>query len=467
MQRCHALAVAVVVSFALVEGALATRQDLDDHARFTASVYMTAARNYVRHGFLEEWGVPLINGGALELARESRYLSWPVREFLEVGVWFSVFGPSVPVARARTVFWVTLALLALASRGRADAPLWPLAFGSCPFVLYYAHAAVPQVVTVSAVAVAAAARLRRLEGGGRRALLVQVLALVLAVSTTWEGILFALAFALSDVWAGRRDGLLVLGVAAGVCLLEIAAILALGGGASVFATAARRASSPGPILETLIRIVRYGRSLGYGHALLTLAGLVVVVRRLRARTATPTDRLALELLLAPLPWFFVFRQHVALHDIQLMYFAPGVATAAWIALRHLRGRTHGRLRVVLAAGMLVVTGAGVAAIVEHRDDWSLPRLVGAAARETSRPDEAVATSTAEHSVIWEADRYVHLGVASVADLERVRRHSASGFAPAWFVLPEAEERTALGLALAHGFPSRRYDGAIAFDLRGD
>jgi len=104
----------VIGAIALLQGFLATRRDLDDHARFTSAVYMSAARNYVRYGFLREAGVPLKSGGSYELAREARYLNWPVREFLELGAWFQAFGVSVPVARARTVVWTLVGLAALA-----------------------------------------------------------------------------------------------------------------------------------------------------------------------------------------------------------------------------------------------------------------------------------------------------------------------------------------------------------------
>ncbi len=467
MNRGVATAALILIAWLAVEGTLARRADLDDHGRFTAAVYATVARNYVRDGFLADGGTPHKNGGAPELAREARYLNWPVRDFIEQGLWFKAFGVSVPVARARTVAWGTLAVAALLVAGlasrRRTGPLLALAFATCPFIAYYAHAAVPQAVTVSAIAIAAAARLRRLEGAGPRALVVQALAVTIAVTTTWEGLLFPLAWAVSDLRARRRDGPILLGLAVLLCAGQGAYAFALGGADAALAKAASRASSPGPLLATLIRIARYSRSLGYGHALLVLAWLVAALGRRRRGEATPLDRAATELLLAPIPWFLVFREHVAIHDIELMYFAPGVALAAWSALDGLAARSRGGLRVALASLMLVVTGGGVAGILEHKDDWTLPRELGVAARESARFDEAVATSSSEFSIVWEADRFVHLEVKTWDDLAKLVARGGKTV-PVRFVLPEREADSELGRALAAHHPFMRVASAIVFDL---
>jgi hypothetical protein len=440
----------VVVLIGAAEGALARRDRLDDHCRHTAAVYMTAARNYARYGFLVEGAAPLANGGAYELAREGRYLNWPVRDFLELGLWFEVFGDGVRVARAQTVFWAILALAALAWGGpalarlrgssaadAASAALLPLVLGVTPFFIYYAHAACPQSVTVAAVAIAAAARLRRLDGGGWASLAVQGAAVLVAVSTNWEGLLFPLAWAAFDLRRGRRDGLLLAALALAVVGLEAGYIVLEGGTRAWLEKASLRAGSPGPAWRSIVRVVRYGRSLGYGHVLLALAWAAHASRRWRRGATLATDRVALELLLAPLPWFVVFREHVVVHDCEMFYFAPGVTVAATLAVLELSERSRGRARAALAVLMLVATGSWIGGVIEHRDDLTFPRALGEAARETTRPDQAVATNTTEFSVAWEADRFVHFEVQSMEELDRLRRLPRT--APVRFLLCDPQD----------------------------
>jgi hypothetical protein len=454
-------AILVIAIFVVAEAALARRNDLTDHGRYTAAVYMTAARNYARYGFLQEGGAPLANGGALEVARQGRYLNWPVRDFMELGAWFRIFGAEVRVARAQTLFWSVLALVALAWAMRSA--LWPLALATSPFFIYYAHAACPQAVTVAAIAVAAAGRLVRLRDGGRFPLAVQAFGVFIAVTTTWEGLLFPVVWAISDLRARRRDGLLLLAFASAVIGLEVAYLLLEGGWEAWRAKALLRASSPGPLLHTVVRVARYGRSLGYGHVLLAFLWLVWI------RKKSEADRVALELLLAPSPWFLVFREHVAVHDVEMFYFAPGVSLAATLALESLATRRFGKLRLGLALAMLVGTGSVIGGVLEHKDDLTLPHALGEIARHETTGDQAFATSTEEFSVAWESDRFVHTGVRSLEELSKLSP------APVCMIVPEPSDREVaeaerdslrrLVLELSR-YPVRRRDRALVFDLTG-
>jgi hypothetical protein len=472
VRRAAVLAASVLVAWGSLEAGLSRRADLDDHGRYTAAVYMTAARNYARLGFTAEGGVPLVQGGSPELARKGRYLNWPVPDFLELGLCFKLAGATVPVARAWSAFWGFVGLVglawgagALAWRKRRElAPaVLVLAFGSSPLFLYYAHAASPQAIAVALLAVAVGARLRRLAGGSRAALALQAGATVASLSVTWEPILFALAWALSDLRARRRDGLWTLAFAGAFVGAQVAFLVHMGGADAWLAKAAQRVSSPDPFWKDALRIARYGRGLGYAHALLGLAGLVTLVGRARRKSLTPVDHAALELLLAPVPWFLVFREHVAVHDVELLYFVPGLSLLVAIALEDLARRKHARVRVALAAFALVLTGAAIGCFgpgsIEHRDDWDEPRRLGAVAREVASPDEAVATSSPELSAVWEADRFVHTRVLSPEALD------AADPKPRWFVLPERERATALGEALSRRAHPTERDGFLVFDLK--
>jgi len=437
----------------------------------------------VRYGFLAVGGAPLANGGTLDLAREAPYFDQPTGDYLALGLWFEVFGISVPIARARTVAWGVLALAALgwgaATRNgprKASPALLPLAFGSVPIVAYYDHAAFPPAIAVSALAIIAGARLRRQEGAGAWALALEVAALVVVLGTTWKGILFASVFGASDLLAKRagpghgepgrgRDGLLLMSVACLGVALEVGHLVSQGGAAAWLAKGALRAGSAGPFLAGLWRVARYGRGLGYGHVLLGLAWGAGALKRARRGAFTNVDRVTLELLLAPLPWYLVFRERLVNHDHELLYLAPGLALACWQVLGDLLARKHGTLRVVLAAAMLVVTGAGIASILEHKDDLTQPRELGAVARAVCSPDEAWATSSPEISVIWEADRFVHLNVRAMGELDALLSRGGK-LAPRWFVIPypgEPAERV-LTEELRRRFPEERRGDVLVFDL---
>lgn len=473
-----ALALALVlVSWAAVEGVLSRRPDLDDHGRWAAALSLTIARNYLRYGLAED-ATPLANGGSYELAREAPYFDQPTGDHLALAAWLRVTGVSVPAARARTVVWGLLALVALAwgAAGVREARAGPwalaLALGTIPIVLYYDHAAFPPAVAASAVAIAAGARLRRLSGGGAGALVVQALALVVVLGTSWKGILFAGVWGLSDLVAlrrgerrrdGLRDGLWLLWLALVVLAVEVLYLETHGGLAAWLAKGAKRAGSPGPVLVAVVRVLRYGRGLGYGHVLLGLAWAVAAVRRLRAGRSTLADRVALELFLAPVPWFLVFRERVANHDHEMLYFAPALAVASWQTLSDLAARARGSLRVGLVALMLVVTGGAVAGVIEHKDDLASPRVLGDVARFVATPDEAVATNLRELSISWESDRYCHTGVESLEALEALLAKSGPT-RPRYFLLEEGEGTDALARALAAKFSARRVRGVLVFEL---
>lgn len=450
-------ALLVVIAWACIEAALAQRPDFDDHGRWAASLSSTEARNFVRYGVGARGGAPLAQGGALELAREAPYLSQPVGDGMLLAGWFRVFGVSVRAARARTVTVGVLALLALAIVSRSA--LLPLVFGSIPIVVYYAHAAFPPFVAAASLTIAAAARFARLEGRGRGALAVQLLALAVAMGTSWKGILFAGVWLLSDLRARRRDGVIVF-----VCALSLLTVAL----AFVFST-----GQVGEIVEKLrlrtgsaswLRVIRYGRGLGYGPVL--LFGAWLLLRFARGTWAT-RDRVALELFLAPVPWFLVFRQRVSNHDHEMLYFAPALAFAGWSVLEDLLARRRGSLRAALVALMLVGTGGAIARDIEHRDDFLEPRALGALVRSLVAFDEAAATSSPEHSVIWEADRFVHYGVKTARELdELVERPRSSLIVPVVFVLPLPVRGTdgELLIALVRRFPCSRKDNALVFDL---
>jgi hypothetical protein len=110
--------------------------------------------------------------------------------------------------------------------------------------------------------------------------------------------------------------------------------------------------------------------------------------------------------------------------------------------------------------MLVATGLAVGLDIEHRDDFTEPRELGVAVREAVPFDEAAATSSTEHSVIWEADRFVHLGVATEHDLDELVARGQPR--PRIFVVPEREKD--LIASLARRFPSSRRGAAVVFDL---
>ncbi|MCO5167244.1 MAG: hypothetical protein M9894_12900 [Planctomycetes bacterium] len=473
-RRGAALSLAVVAGVALAQGALSTRQDPDDHARFTRAVYMTAARSYVRHGYLAEGGAPLKSGGPLELARHAPYLNWPVRDYWELALWFEAFGEAVPVARARTAFWTVVAtgalalgaaaLLAAGLTGRARPPAagLALAFAACPYVVYYGHAGMPQAVTIAGVCLAAAGRMRARAGRGGLAL--QVAGVALAVTTTWEGLLFPLVWAATDLRAGRREGPLLLGLALALVAAQVAHIAALGGLDAWLTRAASRTAPPwSSSLETAVRLARYGRGLGYLHALLALVWAAQAWRRWRRDRSTTADALTFELLLAPVPWFVVFREHVSTNDVQFLYLVPGLAMASWLALGELAGAGRPR-RCAVGFVALALTGAAVGADIEHRDDWALPRELGAVLREACAPDEAAATSSLEFSIVWEADRFVHLEVRTPEELEALLARD-DALQPAVFALPAAEADGPLGRALAARAPARRAGEVLVFDLR--
>jgi hypothetical protein len=213
-----------------------------------------------------------------------------------------------------------------------------------------------------------------------------------------------------------------------------------------------------------VRVLRYGRELGYAHALLAAIGAGLAVRAARGGRATGLERLSLELLVAPLPWYVVFRQHVAIHDFEVLFFAPGVACAATVAIESLARRGRGAARVVVAAALLVATGAGVALALERRDVWTEPRELGEAIRDRTRFEEPAATSSIEHSIIWTSDRYVHLDVRDEAALDALLA-ARDGAAPVAFALPRREADGELGRALARRFAAEANGDVLVFDLR--
>jgi hypothetical protein len=242
-----------------------------------------------------------------------------------------------------------------------------------------------------------------------------------------------------------------------------------------------------------LRVIRYGCGLGYGHVLVGAAWAVMTARAWTRRggstsrgadardgtpsigDAVPTDaslraRVAIELALAPIPWFLVFRARVSNHDHEMLYFAPALAFACWSVLEEVRrslraGRDDGPrgiLRQSLLALMLVATGGAVAADIEHRDDFTEPRELGALIGTLTSPDEPSATSSSEHSVIWAADRFVHLNVKTEADLEALL--AKEKLAPRLFVLPERDANLPVAAALARRATGEKHGPFLVFTL---
>jgi len=447
-------ALLVLVAWVCLEAALAQRPELDDHGRWAASLSCTEARNYVRSGFSERHGAPLAQGGAILLAREAPYLSQPPGDGALLAGWFELFGVSVRAARARTVFVGALAILVLGIASRS--PSLPLAFGTIPAVLYYAHAAFPPFCGAAWLTVAAGARFARLRGGGRAALVVQGAALLLAMLTTWKGALFASVWLLSDLRSRRRDGVVLFALALLLLGSELGYVVATGQLGEIVEKLRLRTGA-----ASWLRVLRYGRGLGYGHVLL---GAAWFVARLRGGAWSARDKVALELFLAPVPWFLILRQRVSNHDHEMLYFAPALAFACWSVLEDLRARRHGALRVALAALMLAGTGLAVARDIEHRDDFTEPRELGALARELVAFDEAAATSSTEHSVIWAADRFVHLGVKTESELDALLAHGERPTCPRVFLLPSRDAATPLAAALRARFPCTERGGTLVFTL---
>lgn len=452
-----ALSVAVVIVWVAAEAPLCARADLDDHNRYTAAQCSIAARNYVRYGVAVEGGVPLANqSGPLGLARTGRYVSQPPRSYLELAVWFRLLGEKIAVARAWSVAWCAVALVALgvgAARGRSTAPaLLPLLVATAPGFAHYAHAVSPTGVGVAAILVAAAARLARLEGAGRGALALFVGATALATATAYGSVFFAVVWAISDR-RERKDGLVALAAVAVVVVGVIGWFTLAAGPDAWISRLAVRTGDAGP--SGLARVARY-LARDVGPVLPALA--VAWALGLRRRARTPADRVALELLLGPLPWFLVFRELVAKHDYEVLWFVPGLALGAWSATRGLSSR-----RLAAIGALSIGAGVVLGARLEERDEWSEPRAIGQALRATTSFEEPAATSSIELSIVWEADRFVEMGVTDEAALEALLARPKAP--PVAFALPRREGDGDLGRALARRFPSKELGDVLVFDLR--
>jgi|GEM_PF-1917720 len=434
-----------------------------------ASYYGLMARNYVRHGLLDGWLLPVQSVGRSDIDPPRLYPNHPPLVPLTVAAVYAIFGEGQWQTRlAPSVFWLgcIAAIYVMVLRtsmisdpqepGRADfravfrAAIAALLFGFVPISGRYGGQ--PDVINAQLVLfclLTVAAYQRFFDRPNLRRLAVMALAFLPAALTDWP------AFFLVPVLAGHfvlrhrlRHWQLILTFclysAAVFGLLYVHIALVTGDWRLIFDQFLRRSARMEDDHHRAFSwgswVVEAGGNGLWAHTwmVVALAGLWVVCVGLDWRRCSRLISLTRLLLAFAVVHVLVGRQGVLVHDWWWWPVTPGLCVAAALGLDLLvqvvaglwaRGRAIGSILAIGAVGAFAIWQARTAVrwyadphtIYGDNPAYTVVEL-GQAIHAAAEPNEAVmlAEDDPQPYTWYYADRPLKLGIWTVADLEARR-----------------------------------------------
>lgn len=436
----------------------------------------TIARSYVRHGIVELGGVPHQNNPPMG-SQPDVYIHWPPLFWTVLGVLFGTFGESEGVAHALMLLIllanaaVLYALMANAC-GRRAASIAVLAMLSMPVIFKYSHLVLHLHLALLATLTSLLCFLKATTSTDRRWgwTLGGVLAVAVAVLTSWEPILAYVGLLGAALWRRRGKEIRLAGGYVLVAFLSVAGVFVLyfhdrGDLLSQMwnTIAYRTASSEFTADAGLIHSMVYTSQRGAEHAsvtqllmryaerisvigllpflaILCLAGGKVISGR--RKESTPLFPIFGALLTMWFLWYVGMRNHCFYHEYQILLAVAPLSVATGIVGARLLGlaetvTTEGLRRALRALLLfvlpcLLIQGLLAAAVVESLGGEDRPyeaALVayGRDVEKHTEPDAIVLTPIDNMLPVYYSRRHIVRGVINDQTVARAVQQAREVF----------------------------------------
>ncbi len=479
---------AVAIAFSAAAcAALIPRSFAAEPHGWVSSHMALMARGFVEEGVVKLRGVPIQNNPPLGKYPDG-YVHWPPLFTIVLSFVFRIFGESQTVAHAFAVvvrFATVFALYKLVKLAFGRSAALGSAFGLLvlPISAKYATLLLPANAAVPSGLFAIYAFLRDRDGlyTETKWRVLGAIAVVVGVLFSWEAALFPAALLLACIIQRSLQPALLATMWTLAAALVAAAVLTFylvsspylasnlarsvryriggtrypsAGSLHELADEADKTDFHPGIREWIVMATQRMGTLGPGAIACTLLALTRSGKR-RDSGDGRRGLLLWTLLLVPLMWFAVFRNHAYIHEYQMLLFAPlsgtcvGVALAralelldehaAITSLRVLRPAAAVIFPLVLAAPLAWETARAFYGNANPQPDWILNYARDI--RESTPATAVVASPLLTMVPVYYSRRHTIRGVQNDQAVEAVRRQGSAEFpgAPLYLALPPAAQ----------------------------
>ncbi|HZQ23474.1 MAG TPA: glycosyltransferase family 39 protein, partial [Terriglobales bacterium] len=488
---------AVAIAFSAAAcAALIPRSFAAEPHGWVSSHMALMARSFVEEGVVKLRGVPIQNNPPLGNYPDG-YIHWPPLFTIVLSFVFRIFGESETVAHAFAVvvrFATVFALYKLVKLAFGRSAALGSAFGLLvlPISTKYATLLLPANAAVLAGLFAVYAFLRDRDGlhAETKWRVLGAIAVVVGVLFSWEAALFPAALLLACIiQRSLQPALLATMWTLAAALVAVAVLIFYlvsspylasnlaqsvryrisgtlypsAGSLHELADEADKTDLHPGIREWMVMATQRMESLGPGAIACTLLALTWSGKQRYLGDGRRGSLVLWTLLLIPLMWFAVFRNHVYIHEYTILLFAPlsgtcvGVALArtlglldehaAVTSLRVLRPAAAVIFPLVLAAPLAWETGRAFYGNANPQPEWILNYARDI--HESTPPTAVVASPLLTMVPVYYSRRHILRGIRNDQAVEAVRRQGPVEFpgTPLYLALPPlAQEQFACSMA---------------------